>query len=120
MPVYDYICDETGETAEAFTDFLRDAPPIGHIREHEGKRFRRVPSLPVRTVAPSYVFTSVQVEDHHPHAPNTLKDGTFACESKTQASEFCKKTADEPYLSFNLEGRKRRSEYVAADQRLGQ
>ena len=41
MPLYEFICDETGETIEEFSP-MREAPPIGTVIERDGKKFRRV------------------------------------------------------------------------------
>jgi hypothetical protein len=87
MPAYyDYVCEE-------------------HEIVHDGQTFSRIHSRPAPVVSPSYCFASLVVEDDHPHAPQTLADGTACFENKREVEDFCKKTADEPYARYHLEGR---------------
>ena len=85
MPLYEYIDEANDEIVEIFLHH-DEADDIGAIRDHDGRRLRRILSQVVSKVDNGFV--SRQVHRWHPDVKNHTKEGWAAFNNKNEAREF--------------------------------
>lgn len=85
MPLYEYIDEANDEIVEIYLH-VDECDDIGAIRNHDGRKLRRVLSSVAAKVDNG--FYSRQVHKWHPHAKHHTKEGWAAFNNKQEAREF--------------------------------
>ena len=96
--LYEFTDAKTGEGVEEFMD-SDCAPRIGSLVTINGRRLRRVASLPQALVEPDYRHVAWQLRANEPGAPRygakgTPEEGQPIFNSKKEIREFQAKNAD--------------------------
>lgn len=85
MPLYEYIDEANDEIVEIYLH-VDECDDIGAIRNHDGRKLRRVLSSVVSQVDNGFV--SRQPRKWHPDAKHHTKDGWAAFNNRSEAREF--------------------------------
>ena len=85
MPLYEYIDEANDEVVEIFLH-VDECDDIGAIRNHEGRKLRRIMSSLATKVDKG--FTTRQVHKWHPDAKHHTKEGWATFSNKREAREF--------------------------------
>lgn len=118
MQLYVFEDVKTGEIVEELLD-LEDAPRIGETMRLNGRRLRRLPTVPQALVEPDYRHIAWQLRANEPGAPRygkkgTPEEGQPIFHSKKEILEFQAKNADfygkkRNDYGFSSAGRSRKS-----------
>jgi len=85
MPLYEYIDEANDEIVEIYLH-VDECDDIGAIRNHDGRKLRRVLSSVVSRVDNGFV--SRQVHRFHPDVKHHTKEGWAAFNNRNEAKEF--------------------------------
>lgn len=101
MPVYEFVEEGTGQPVEAFLP-MAEAPEFGQVIELDGRKLRRVVSLP-QPPCIDKGFVSRQPAKWHPDAPAHDEKGHAVFANRQQAREFCKKNNGDGLASASFD-----------------
>lgn len=85
MPLYEYIDEANDELVEIFLH-VDECDDIGAVRNHDGRRLRRVLSSVGTKVEREFITR--QVDKWHPDAKHHTKEGWCAFNNRNEAREF--------------------------------
>lgn len=91
--MYEFEDVATGRVVEVQMS-MRDAVPIGSEFTHEGRRLRRIPSMPGMSVQETLHFVSGQLPRNWPHAKQHHPDGSPRFESWGEIRESLARAKD--------------------------